>query len=136
MSCFVAGWVPRRHAPGLFSSQKIYFWVPRCTWCCLTVKGWSADKLAKYTLSYSSACRCFDGNFVVSVLLDQLYVHTEHSIGRRIVRYISTLRAKYVSYFEIGFGKREQMFTMRSVVVVVMRTIEKDFVISSTERVR
>lgn len=50
-----------------------------------TIKGRYAGQLAKSILSYSNDSLCFDSIFVMSVLVDQLYVQTDHRMGEVIV---------------------------------------------------
>lgn len=77
-------------------------------WCCTTVERWYVDRLRKLTLSYSNASLFFDCIFLVIALVDELYVHGEHSMGDVNELHTPTLRVNYFSYFEVGFQKQKK----------------------------
>lgn len=58
----------------------ITFWALGYMRCCNTIERWYADWLSTFTLNCHSLFRYFDCTVVVLVHLDQLQVHTEHSI--------------------------------------------------------
>lgn len=129
---FIGCWVARSYASSRLSSRNIWFWDLGYKLCCTTVKERYAYRLAKSFLSYSNDSQCLDCIFVVYRLADQLYDHIIYSIGEVIFRHTHTLRVKPVSYLEIDFRKRKNMFTTGSVVVGVKGVFKEDFVSSST----
>lgn len=85
--CCLVGWIAREEAHGRLSSKNTQIWSVRFTRCCTTREGWYTDLFAKSNLNYGSDSLCMYYKFVLVVLVEQLYVHTKHSKGERIVRH-------------------------------------------------
>lgn len=92
-------WLARSYAPTWLTRQMTKICDVLYTLCRITVERLYTDRLAKSTLRYSNASRCFSFIFVVLVLADETHVHAKHSTGEASVGQVA-LRSHWKAAFE------------------------------------
>lgn len=88
----------RSYATSFLNSKVINFCDLMYMSTCTTVERWYTDQKAKPTLNCSSSFRCFNCTIFLFVLVDQLYIHTERSMGVFIVCRCAVQNLKSVNY--------------------------------------